>query len=50
MNRIQSLYLLWATILNQSQNAEQILKNTLELFNILDLIENKINFMNYISE
>lgn len=39
MNNIQSLYLLWATILNQSQNAEQVLNNTLELFNRLNLME-----------
>ena len=29
MNNKQSLYLLWATILNQSQDAEQVLNNTL---------------------
>jgi len=39
MNNIQSLYLLWATILNQSQDAEQVLQNTLELFDRLGLIK-----------
>lgn len=39
MNDIQSLYLLWATILNQSQKAEQVLLNTVELFNRLGLKE-----------
>ena len=38
MNNRQSLYLLWATILNQSQSAETVLKNTFELFKRLDLI------------
>lgn len=40
MNDMQSLYLLWATILNQSQKAEQVLLNTVELFNRLGLKEN----------
>jgi hypothetical protein len=40
MNNRQSLYLLWATILNQSQSAETVLKNTFEFF--LDIKENKI--------
>ena len=39
MNDRQSLYLLWATILNQSQSAEQVLLNTLELFNRLGIRE-----------
>lgn len=39
MNNMQSLYLLWATILNQSQSAEQVLSNTVELFNRLGLKE-----------
>lgn len=39
MNNMQSLYLLWATILNQSQSAEQVLLNTVELFNRLGLKE-----------
>lgn len=37
MNNRQSLYLLWATILNQSQSAEKVLKNTFELFKRLNL-------------
>lgn len=37
MNNRQSLYLLWATILNQSQSAETVLKNTFELFKRLNL-------------
>lgn len=40
MNNRQSLYLLWATILNQSQSAEKVLKNTFELFKRLNLISN----------
>ena len=40
MNDLQSLYLLWATILNQSQSAEQVLLNTIELFNRLGLKKN----------
>ena len=40
MNNKQSLYLLWATILNQSQSAEIVLKNTLELFKRLNLLSN----------
>lgn len=40
MNDLQSLYLLWATILNQSQSAEQVLLNTIELFNRLDIRKN----------
>ena len=40
MNNRQSLYLLWATILNQSQSAEKVLKNTFELFNRLNLLSN----------
>lgn len=50
MNNSQSLYLLWATILNQSQNAEQVLQNTLELFKRLGLIEEfnkKYKFLDY---
>lgn len=39
LNDLQSLYLLWATILNQSQSAEQVLLNTIELFNRLGLKE-----------
>lgn len=39
MNNRQALYLLWATILNQSQNAMQVLLNTKELMNRLNLIE-----------
>lgn len=39
MNNSQSLYLLWATILNQSQSAEKVLLNTVELFNRLGLDE-----------
>lgn len=39
MNNKQALYLLWATILNQSQSAEQVLLNTVELFNRLGLNE-----------
>ena len=39
MNNKQSLYLLWATILNQSQSAEQVLLNTVELFERLGLKE-----------
>lgn len=38
MNDKQSLYLLWATILNQSQSAEVVLKNTFELFKRLNFI------------
>lgn len=38
MNNRQSLYLLWATILNQSQSAETVLKNTFELFKRLNLL------------
>ncbi len=38
MNNKQSLYLLWATILNQSQNAEIVLKNTIKLFERLNLL------------
>lgn len=37
MNNKQCLYLLWATILNQSQSAETVLKNTFELFKRLNL-------------
>lgn len=40
MNNRQSLYLLWATILNQSQSAEKVLKNTFELFKRLNLLSN----------
>lgn len=40
MNNRQSLYLLWATILNQSQSAETVLKNTFELFKRLNLLSN----------
>lgn len=40
MNNRQSLYLLWATILNQSQSAETVLKNTFELFKRLKLLLN----------
>ena len=40
MNNRQSLYLLWATILNQSQSAEIVLKNTFELFKRLNLLSN----------
>lgn len=40
MNNRQALYLLWATILNQSQKAIQVLLNTKELMNRLDLINN----------
>lgn len=40
MNNKQSLYLLWATILNQSQSAEVVLKNTFELLKRLNLILN----------
>lgn len=40
MNNRQALYLLWATILNQSQKAMQVLLNTRELMNRLNLIEN----------
>ena len=40
MNDLQSLYLLWATILNQSQSAEQVLLNTIELFDRLGLKKN----------
>lgn len=40
MNDLQSLYLLWATILNQSQSAEQVLLNTIELFNRLGIKKN----------
>lgn len=40
MNNRQSLYLLWATILNQSQSAETVLKNTFELFKRLKLLSN----------
>ena len=39
-NNRQSLYLLWATILNQSQSAETVLKNTFELFKRLKLLLN----------
>ena len=38
MNNNQSLYLLWATILNQSQSAETVLENTFELFKRLNLL------------
>ena len=38
MNNRQLLYLLWATILNQSQSAEIVLKNTYELFKRLNLL------------
>lgn len=40
MNNRQSLYFLWATILNQSQSAEIVLKNTFELFKRLNLLSN----------
>lgn len=40
MNNRQSLYLLWATILNQSQSAETVLKNTFELLKRLNLLSN----------
>ncbi len=40
MNNRQSLYLLWATILNQSQSAETVLENTFELFRRLNLFSN----------
>ena len=40
MNNRQSLYLLWATILNQSQSADTVLKNTFELFKRLNLLSN----------
>ena len=40
MNNRQSLYLLWATILNQSQSAEKVLKNTFELLKRLNLLSN----------
>lgn len=40
MNNKQSLYLLWATILNQSQSAETVLENTFELFRRLNLFSN----------
>lgn len=40
MNNRQALYLLWATILNQSQKARQVLLNTKELMNRLGLINN----------
>jgi endonuclease III len=40
MNNRQSLYLLWATILNQSQSAETVLKNTFKLFKRLKLLSN----------
>ena len=52
MNNRQSLYLLWATILNQSQSAETVLKNTFELFKRLNLLSNfdkeykKLNYEN----
>lgn len=37
LNNKQSLYLLWVTILNQSQNASVTLDKTLELFRRLEL-------------
>lgn len=40
MNDKQMLYLLWVTILNQSQKAEEIIKNTKNLMERLGLIEN----------
>ena len=40
MNNRQSLYLLWETILNQSQSAETVLKNTFELLKRLNLLSN----------
>lgn len=52
MNNRQALYLLWATILNQSQSAETVLKNTFELFKRLNLLSNfdkeykKLNYEN----
>lgn len=43
MNNKQSLYLLWATILNQSQSAEIVLKNTFELFKMYYINKYKVN-------
>ncbi len=50
MNNRQALYLLWATILNQSQKAMQVLLNTKELMNRLSLIndfENAYSLLTY---
>lgn len=41
MNDLQSLYLLWATILNQSQSAEQVLLTTSR--NIIKWLERESN-------
>lgn len=40
LNNKQALYLIWATILNQSQSASATLEKTLELFQRLNLNEN----------
>lgn len=40
MNDKQSLFFLWATILNQSQDASKVLDNTIELFKRLDIDKN----------
>lgn len=40
MNNKQSLYLLWVTILNQSQKAEEVIQNTKTLMQRLGMINN----------
>lgn len=40
LNNKQALYLIWATILNQSQSANSTLDKTLEMFQRLSLNEN----------
>lgn len=40
LNKSQAFFLLWVTMLNQSQRSEIVIKNTLELMKRLDSIQN----------
>lgn len=46
LSEIQSLFLIWLTILNQSESTEKVLKNTLNLFRRLN-IKNNYNNLNH---